>query len=752
LQITDGQQWALAQLHDVAANGQAIEILAATNFAKEGGWLEVELSIDCSAYPRAEGGLILRQRERVKVNIPPDFPLRCPEVRSAHKRFAGFPHVQWGSHLCLYQAPDTEWLPADGMFGFLDRLDMWLRAGSLGQLDPIGLPLHPPVAYPRSGQYVVPRVDTPSVEPPWWAGYAEITSENKGAVILGAWHAYDATVPTGRLAGAILLSSADMPFEYPGTFSVLARTLAERSVPLVVLRAVLKLTALRAEADSPLYVLLGAAMRGISGEAERKQHLACWYINSERASQLRQLALSSSDDAEAAARDFEAWAEDTQIDWCPVREDRPEIVTPRDAGSPLAWWRSRRVTILGCGALGSSVALMLARAGVQCFRLYDHSGVAPGVLSRQQFGRNQIGFTKVSATRNNLLAINPDVVITEHSINIVDALQNDPETLFDCDVVVNATASTRVAAALERFLVDQTRQHPPILSMVVGHRCDVGLLSLGVAGIAGVTLDLDRRAKIALANSSNGHDFLDEFWPLPGLRHKLFQPEPGCSAPTFVGSAADVLGLSAELTNIASTWLRAGTACARTCFIRSPHSQRRPNMGVLQFEWAPDRIVAEHRHGFQIRIATAAERDLRGWIRSSARLRGPKVETGGLLFGQIDDFLKIIWITEVSGPPPDSVASRTGFLCGVKGTAELSKEKQTRTRGSVKFLGMWHTHPGGYPSPSTTDLSAMEMLLARPSELPRHFLMLILGGQMSSPQFEGFAFARSEEVVSGRLV
>lgn len=752
MQITDGQQWALAQLHDVAANGQAIEILTVSNFAKEGGWLAIELSIDCSSYAHAEGGLILRQRERVKVNVPPDFPLRCPEVRSTHKRFAGFPHVQWGSHFCLYQAPDTEWLPADGMFGFLDRLDMWLRAGALGELDPTGLPLHPPVAYPRRGQYVVPRVDTPEVKPPWWAGYAEVTSENIGAVLLGDWHAYNATVPTGRLAGAILLASADMPFEYPSTFGDLAQTLAERSVSLAVLRAVLELTALRAETDSPIYVLLGAAMRGISGEAERKQHLACWYINSERASQLRQLALNSTEDAEAAARQFDGWAKDTQIDWCPVREDRPEIVTPRDSGSPIAWWRSRRVTILGCGALGSSVALMLARAGVQYFRLYDHSGVAPGVLSRQQFSRAQIGFTKVSATRNNLHAINPAVEITEHFINIVDALQNDPATLFDCDVVINAAASARVAAALERFLVDQTRQHPPILSMVVGHRCDAGLLSLAIAGVAGVTQDLDRRAKIALANSSNGHDLLDEFWPLPGQRHKLFQPEPGCSAPTFVGSAADVLSLSAEFINIASTWLAAATPSARTCFIRSRHSQRWPNSGTLQFAWPSDRIIDEYRRGFQIRIAAAAERDLRGWIRSSARLRGPRVETGGLLFGQIDDFLKIIWITEVSGPPPDSVASAAGFLCGVKGTVELSEEKRIRTRGSVRFLGMWHTHPGGIPSPSTTDLYAMKMLLERPSELPRHFLMLILGGQMSSPQFEGFAFARSEEVVIGRVV
>jgi integrative and conjugative element protein (TIGR02256 family) len=107
---------------------------------------------------------------------------------------------------------------------------------------------------------------------------------------------------------------------------------------------------------------------------------------------------------------------------------------------------------------------------------------------------------------------------------------------------------------------------------------------------------------------------------------------------------------------------------------------------------------------------------------------GPTAETGGLLFGQIDDFLKIIWIDEVSGPPPDSLASSAGFVCGVAGTSELNAEKSARTRGSVRFIGMWHTHPYGRPRPSCTDLRAMSELWKLPYFTARHFLMLIVGG------------------------
>jgi proteasome lid subunit RPN8/RPN11 len=115
-----------------------------------------------------------------------------------------------------------------------------------------------------------------------------------------------------------------------------------------------------------------------------------------------------------------------------------------------------------------------------------------------------------------------------------------------------------------------------------------------------------------------------------------------------------------------------------------------------------------------------------------------------VLFGQIDEFLRVIWIDEVSGPPPDSVASADGFICGVAGVAEMNAEKIARTRRSVAFIGMWHTHPGGKPRPSPVDRSAMRELLGSPNFHGRHFLMLIVGGSASSPNIAGSLFDRHD--------
>lgn len=739
--MTEGQEWALAQLRDIEATSSVLQILGVTLPTAEQVEVLVEISIDCANYERAKGGLPLLERETFVLKIPEGFPLRRPEISSKGKRFAGFPHVQWGCHLCLYQAPDTEWHPEDGMFGFIERLDVWLKAGALGELDPIDEPLHPPAIYPSRFEFVVPQVNAPTVQSPWWAGYAEITRETAVAVVLGRWHAYDSEVPAGRLAGAVLMPEP-MPFEYPGTMRELLELLSERNVTPTVVRAILDLTALRTEANKPLYIILGAAMRRAANTESRLQHLACWYVSPERASALRSIISNGTADDTVASEAFKQWSSEVALEWCPVREDRPEIVVPRDVGSPMQWWRGKRVAILGCGALGSSVALMIARARAARIQLYDNGRVPPGVLVRQHFDDRQIGYTKSSATRIQLQAIHPAANITDHDGDIVSALRKDSASIFDTDVVINTTASTIVSTAIEQLFIGSDRDHPPILSMVVGHRADRGLLTLAVNNAPGGVLDLDRQAKISLANAINGREYLDEFWPKAGTRGKLFQPEPGCSDATFVGSAADVLGLTATFLNIGSQWLAERTL-PRAAAMRAAHVIGRVGTPpLLDFEWPADRTITDRKRKFQIRLAKNAERDLLAWVRRGARTRGTRIETGGLLFGEINEFLKVVWVSEVSGPPPDSVASASEFVCGIQGTRELHDEKRERTRGAVRFIGMWHTHPGGIAEPSDTDLAAVEKLRAVPERAPRNFLMMILGGSLPTPTIEGFLFGR----------
>ena len=87
---------------------------------------------------------------------------------------------------------------------------------------------------------------------------------------------------------------------------------------------------------------------------------------------------------------------------------------------------------------------------------------------------------------------------------------------------------------------------------------------------------------------------------------------------------------------------------------------------------------------------------------------------------------KLLWVTEVTGPPPGSKASPTEFVCGFKGVGTASKAKSRSTRGSAKFVGMWHTHPNGSPKPSDTDYNAMRDIVSdRAVPCPRSLLLII---------------------------
>jgi len=81
-------------------------------------------------------GIRLRPRERFVISVPKGFPFNKPETWTTHTRFAGHPHVQWKRQLCLYQSPATEWDVSDGIYGFMERLDQWVRAAAASRASP----------------------------------------------------------------------------------------------------------------------------------------------------------------------------------------------------------------------------------------------------------------------------------------------------------------------------------------------------------------------------------------------------------------------------------------------------------------------------------------------------------------------------------------------------------------------------------------------------------------------------------------
>lgn len=67
-----------------------------------------------------------------------------------------------------------------------------------------------------------------------------------------------------------------------------------------------------------------------------------------------------------------------------------------------------RIHIIGCGAVGSTLAEMLARFGFTRISLYDFDRVEGRNIANQMFVRSDIGRLKVDAVKDKILQINED--------------------------------------------------------------------------------------------------------------------------------------------------------------------------------------------------------------------------------------------------------------------------------------------------------------------------------------------------------
>ncbi|MCB9808709.1 ThiF family adenylyltransferase [Candidatus Peribacteria bacterium] len=757
MSLTSGQQLALDQIQALHERSDGVfEYVQHEEFSygkdEEKKWLKVHFSVACRSMPREEGGLPLRDREGFIVYISPHFPFKVPEIHSAHKRFAGFPHVQFMDQLCLYQSPSTEWNPNEGMIGFIERLDLWLRQGAMGQLDPVGAPIHPPVAYTTRGEFHVVNIrkNAPEFAEEYWLGTGQLKTLSGDCVQVTDWMPLSAEETQQNVAAAIFVAQP-MPFEFPKTVRGLFNALEERGVPRSAILLTLKLAALFNADDSPLYLLLGTPMRGVSGSEQLQQHITAWYLPPVIANGLRATfsKYSKHEKLREIGQEMEKilleWADAAEVIWCKIDEARDEIVVERDYETPIHWFKEKSVSLWGCGALGAQVALMLARAGVQKIILHDNDFISSGILARQPYQEADIGSWKATKLAEAVHAIDPNIEVVTSTKNLLYHPLDEDDWTESADIVIDTTASNLIRKKLELRRREQSEHRASLIALSIGHKAKMGMVVIADSTHVGGAVDVMRRAKIASSRRTDIQQYADEFWPLD--RRKPFQPEPGCSQATFVGSLADVSVLAGTMLNCAAGSLQHGGHSAVCHFIQQPSYPENPNQKLHStLCWERDIVLDDPQSGYEIRISSSAWNEMQGWIRTGQRTHGVEAETGGLLFGEYDDIAKIVWVSEVSGPPPDSEASPNGFVCGNEGTQEMNTHRSKRSRGSVQYIGMWHTHPESLPLPSVTDHIGMSQLLDSIDTPYGKSLMLIVetSDDASSNRIGGYVFTSNE--------
>ncbi len=701
----EGQKRALRELQAISQTGsRALTILGDIESleAEPGKPLTVPVRIFTADMRRYPGGLPIGDSEDLEIRIPAGYPIFSPTFHTTDYRFDVNPHVT-GNSLCLYINEDRQWVPADGMYGFVEQISGWLADAAAGRLDPDGGPVHP---YPplccdfTCTQLVVwgevPEGDNKRL---LWAEMKR-SGDNRADLVKFCGARPDGSAPVA----IAVLSDRPIPENHEWKFGCLLAQLKGLGFEERMIVKHIRDACLRNPPDSPLLVVVGTLNRGT--RSAPRYHLVAWELPADLADKFRNLSDPAADQvhAESALESIGRWWESEPLQWATVHEARPSVTARRDQSTPMVAFEGKSVEIWGCGALGGWLAEMIARAGAARLVLWDRGRVGPGLLARQPYEEYQITKNKAEALKERLERVSPHPIeIEDHQKSVLNP-DGTVVGLAGADLLIDATASRKVAAALERHIA-RTPDTPPVVSVLVDARCSMtAMFASPPKGAAGPSYT-GRRAVEHLAGAPGTSHFTEAFWDGDSTE-SLVQPEPGCSAPTFHGSAADAASAAGTLANQIGRFLAdPGTHTAE--FSVLAHAEQQPGRRHLWcVEPAPTAVAADD--GYTVLISDAARQAINR-AASDSFASAPDRETGGELYGERDDAAMTVTIDAAFGPPPDSIQEPTGFVRGIDGAAERSRAFEAGSpHRRAGYLGDWHTHPRGAARLSQTDLDTAE--------------------------------------------
>ncbi len=135
----------------------------------------------------------------------------------------------------------------------------------------------------------------------------------------------------------------------------------------------------------------------------------------------------------------------------PTKEEWLNALRERQGAELQARLSSSTVAICGLGGLGSSIAVLLARAGVGRLILIDFDRVELSNLHRQQYRASQIGMYKTEALRDNLREISPYTNTVIHTVRLTQ--ENLGELLSPADIICEAFDNAEAKAMLTNFVL-----------------------------------------------------------------------------------------------------------------------------------------------------------------------------------------------------------------------------------------------------------------------------------------------------------
>ncbi len=659
----------------------------------------------------------IHRTERLAVSFSPTDDEEAPEVVALRVGFPVVPHLNLrpAGHppsLCLseltWDAQKLRWTPAT----LVEQIRTWLAMTAIGKLHAADQVLEPLVAS-SSYQLVIPH--------DFYEGFGVVPDR--------------LLVTRAGIEGKVFLASRADPKVKAHGAPYLAMTVACKPQRHGVIR----------HAPSTLkglHELL--ALGGLDLIGELRRRMRAWSANESTAKLVILAILPAYRETTSAveATDFRAFICDATVArigeevgaWARTRhgmghllsaeEDAPglvgdgvrvDVMIPMFSFSRATGARvnglsdvdGRKVTCVGAGALGSQVAMNLARAGVGEWTVIDGDHLLPHNLARHAL-TGDVGFPKAQ-----LLALEIGRLHGAAQKSIVADLLHPAEkavevalALAGADAILDFSASVPVARHLARSVDARARRVSAYLNPTGSD-----LVVLAEDAERNIPLDC---LEMQYYRAAAARDDLE------GHMHRPEQPV------RYAQSCRDV-------TSTISQELVALHAAAAARAIRQALAKPSASIGIWRAD--PQTLALQ-----AIALEPSAVRTMRfgewtlltddallGKIEDLRQSRLPN-ETGGVLLGSYDLHRKCVYVVDTIHSPPDSQEWPTLYIRGADHLPRQVEEAGARTGQNLEYVGEWHSHPRGFSCEPSVDDRVVFAWLVRSMDvdgLPA--LMLIAG-------------------------
>lgn len=196
--------------------------------------------------------------------------------------------------------------------------------------------------------------------------------------------------------------------------------------------------------------------------------------------------------------------------------------------------RSATIAVVGLGAIGSPIAIELARNGIGKLHVLDHDVIEPGNTVRWALGSSAWGHPKAKAIADYIGREYPRTDVVPHILQIGLGAKDGrilEEIVADADVVIDASASTGVT----RYIADVCKEK------------GVDLVSVAAtANVKGGTVSVYRAdGACPICREYAYHNGTLAMAPGAEDYSEMTQP-PGCAENTFTGASFDLEEMSLQ--------------------------------------------------------------------------------------------------------------------------------------------------------------------------------------------------------------